>query len=193
MNKVHFNLKNVHYAKLTVGADGTVTFGTPVAIPGAVSLALSPEGDTTKFYADGIAYYVSAANNGYSGDLELALVPDEFRKDILGEVEDTTSKVLTEYSNTETSPFALLFEFDGDAKAIRHVMYNCSAARPSVEGQTVTTSKDPTTEKLTITASMLADGRVTAKTGAETPAATYDNWYKTVWQPTGAEVQSDGE
>ncbi len=193
MNKVHFNLKNVHYAKLTVGADGTVTFGTPVAIPGAVSLALSPEGDTTKFYADGIAYYVSAANNGYSGDLELALVPDEFRKDILGEVEDTTSKVLTEYSNTETSPFALLFEFDGDAKAIRHVMYNCSAARPSVEGQTVTTSKDPTTEKLTITASMLADGRVKAKTGAETPAATYDNWYKTVWQPTGAEVQSYGE
>jgi len=88
-NKVKFGLKNCHYALATPDVEtGTVTFGTPVAIPGAVSLYLDPEGDNDPFYADDMVYYMTAANNGYSGDLEVALLPDSFRTDIMHETED---------------------------------------------------------------------------------------------------------
>lgn len=184
-NKVKYGLKNVHYAVLTEVEAG-VTFATPVAIPGAVNLSLSAQGDETKFFADNGAYYVTAANDGYSGDLEIALLPDSFREDILGESMDTTAKVLTENANTEPKAFALLFEFDGDVKATRHVLYNCKATRPSVASQTTNTAKEPNTDTLTITASPLANGNVRTKTTAETPEAVYSGWYGTVWMPSEA-------
>ena len=166
-NKVKFNIKNVHYALLNEGADGEVTWETPKKIPGAVSIALDASGEISPFYADGIVYYQSSSNSGYEGDLEMALITDDFRVDVLKEEKDAKG-VLIENANVETAKFALLFEFDGDQKATRHVLYNCTATRPSVEGETTEDTKEPTTETLSISAAPLADGRVKAKTTAET-------------------------
>lgn len=187
-NKVKFGLKNVHYALLTTGDEGAVSFGTPVAIPGAVNLSLDAQGEPRTFYADDIAYYVTAANDGYSGTLEIALIPDSFRKDVLQDTEDQTDKVLIENVSAESKPFALLFEFAGDQKAVRHVLYNCSATRPGLAGATTTNTKEPTTERMTITASPLANGNVKAKTTPDTPDEKYNAWYQSVWQPAEAGV-----
>lgn len=181
-NKVKYNLKNAHYAAHVIGADGTLSFAKPVPIPGSVSISLEAQGEVSEFYADGIVYYKSASNNGYDGDLEVALLPESFRVDILGETLDG-KKVLVENANDRQTPFALLFEFDGDQNAIRHVLYNCTATRPAVESQTKEGTVEPVTETLSISAPPLADGRVKAKTGDDTDKAAYDGWYTAVYEP----------
>ena len=191
-NKVKYNLKNVHAAVLTKGDDGTFTYATPVAIPGAVSLSLDAEGDSSPFYADGIVYFRSTANNGYSGDLEIALVPEWFRTDILQEEKDANGVLIERSDVTESVYFALLFEFDGDVNAIRHVLYNCTASRPSIESQTKESSIEPGTETLALTADPREDGLVKSRTGDETSAATYNNWYRNVYVPSPALIGGSG-
>src|SRR5699024_4085151 len=105
MGKVKFGLSNVHIAKLSRGEDGEITYGTPFKVPGAVNLSLDAEGDNEPFYADNIKYYESYANNGYSGDLEIAKIPDEFYEQILGQTIDSAGG-LVENINDVISPFA---------------------------------------------------------------------------------------
>ncbi len=193
-NKVKFNIRNVHYALLSTDEDVQVSFGTPVAMPGAVSLSLDPNGEPSIFYADGYAYYTISNNMGYDGDLELAMVPESFRTDILKETLDT-NKVLVEDASVATENFALLFEFDGDVKKIRHVLYNCSATRPTIESSTNEDEIEVQTETLTIKASPLAGGYVKARTSDTTSESVYSDWYKQVYLPDAAvsaepEVQS---
>lgn len=182
-NKVKFNICNVHYAPITIAEDGTVSFATPVGIPGAVSLSLDANGEPSNFYADGYAYYTISNNMGYEGDLEVAMVPEDFCTDILKEVLDN-NKVLVESANVETGNFALLFEFDGDVKKIRHVLYNCSATRPKIESSTNEEEIEVQTETLSISATPLASGYVKARTGNSTTDATYTNWYDAVYLPS---------
>ncbi len=179
-NKVKFNICNVHYAPITEGEDGSITYASPIPLPGAVSLSLDPNGEPEDFWADGIAYYTISNNQGYDGDLELALIPEPFRKDILKEDADSNS-VMVENVHNELGAFALLFEFDGDQRKIRHVMYNCTASRPSIASQTNEQNREVRTEKLSIKARPLADGRVKAKTGTDTKENVYNSWYDSVY------------
>ena len=90
--KVKYNLKNIHVAELAETVEDGVTtlsYETPKAIPGAVSLSLDAEGDSSPFHADGIVYFHTGSNNGYSGDLEMSLIPKWFRAEILWEKLDT--------------------------------------------------------------------------------------------------------
>ena len=193
-NKVKFNLKNVHAAKLTeTVTDGVISFsyGTPKAIPGAVSISLDAEGESSPFYADGIVCFRSVTNDGYSGDLEMALVPEWFRTEILQEALDGKGVLIEKSDNKESVKFALLFEFDGDVNCIRHVLYNCTSSRPSIESETKEDTIEPGTETLSITADPRADGLVKARTGDTTDATTYANWYKSVYLPT--ETNGEGE
>lgn len=186
-NKIKYGIKNVYYAVATIAANGSATYSTPVALPGAVSISLDPQGDTTPFYADNIVYYTSIANNGYEGDLELAKVPDTFLKDVLGYGADGNG-VLYEDANAAVVHFALMFQFEGDAHAKRHVLYNCTAARPTLAGTTKEDSIEPQTETLTITATTVYnasyDKDIVKASVTPTEATQYNAWTTTVYQVT---------
>lgn len=184
-NKIKFGIKGCHYAKATIASTGAATYGTPVALPGAVSISMDAQGDQDVFYADNIGYYVTSPNNGYEGDLELALIPDSFYKDILGYFTDVNG-VLLEDANVEPAHFALTFQFEGDENAVRHVLYNCVAKRPTLAGSTKEENIDPQTETLSIVAttvynSVLDKDIVKARC---TPAQTaqYNSWNTTIYQ-----------
>lgn len=68
-------------------------------------------------------------------------------------------------------------------------MYNCSASRPGIEGNTNEDSKEVQTETLSIKATPLANGMVKAKTGNTTDSTVYADWYKAVYMPAAATAE----
>lgn len=182
-NKVKFGLSNVHVSKITYANDGTISYGTPFAIKGAVNLTLDPEGEAADFFADNTKYFTASANQGYSGSLELALINDDFRTNILGETADTNG-ALVENKDDTISDFALGFQIDGDQANRRFWLYSVSAARPSTSSQTIENSKEPVTDTLNITATArLTDGAVKVfmeKTQANSTA--YEGFFTAVYE-----------
>jgi len=150
-NKVKFGLSNVHIAKITE-ANGEITYGVPFAMPGARSLTADPEGETTPFYADNIKYYIATSNQGYTGDLEVAMLIKDFFTQILGQTEDSNG-ALFESADDTTARFALMGEIDGDVKKRRFVYFDCTATRPGSEMNTIEESKEPQTDTVSISMS----------------------------------------
>lgn len=192
-NKIKFGLKAVHYAVCSEAFDPvtgwTTTYGAVKAWTGAVNISLDAQGENTPFYADDGVYAMVGNNQGYSGDFESALIPEDVEIALLNRTLDSTNKVVYETgddSNTVTY-FALMFEFTGDATNKRYVLYRCALTRPTIAGATKGDSIDVQTETVTITATprLDPDHLVMAHTGDTTPDAVYNAWYSAVWTPSG--------
>lgn len=179
-NKVKYGLKNVYYSIITL-ANNIPSYGTPVHIPGAVNLTLSPVGEKVKFAADDMEdYFAENVNNGYDGTLEMALIPDSFRTDVLGDILDDNDAII-ENANATVKRFALMFEFDGDDKKARHVLYNVLANRPNIEGTTRSSTKEPKSETLEIEARPAVDtSNVKAKV-EQSSNASYTGFFTAVY------------
>lgn len=182
-NKVRFGLSDVAIAPLTgAGAYGDIT-----KIPGAVSLSTSPEGGTEKFFADNGAYYTCVTNAGYTGDLEMALIPDSVKVAIFGWEIDKNG-ALVEIADAVPKPFALLFKVKGDAKDRLNVFYNVTAERPKDENKTSEDKASPATEKLAVT--MIPEeigGKKVTKLSiekSEANATAYSGFYDSVLTPS---------
>ena len=186
-NKVQYGLSNVYDAIATNADNGTATYAAPVAWPGAVNLSMDRDDNQEIFYADNIAYFTSGETSGYSGTLESALIPETFRQNVLGEVKDGKN-VFFEDADASTVHFALIFEFKGDANAVKHVLYNCTATMPSVASETTTDTVTPQTETLNITArtvynSTISKNVVKARLADATSSA-YTTWNNAVYMGT---------
>lgn len=181
--KIKYGLSNVHYAVLE--NEDELTYGAVKAIKGAVNLSLSAEGDSNTFYADNIAYFTSTVNNGFSGDLEIALLPDEFLQDVLGYEKDGQTGLLVEVSSAIAKPIALLFQFENDTDSRRVALYNVQVGRAGIDHATKGESLEPQTDTLPITVTPVKIGEKTVtKATATTKDTAYKTFFTSVQKPT---------
>lgn len=184
-NKVRFGLSNVYIVPIE-----SDEYGTPIKIPGAVSLTTSPEGESSNFYADNIPYFTAVTNAGYTGDLEMALIPDDAKVAMgLGVIDDNGAFV--EDADIVAKPFALLYEVSGDARNRRNVFYNVTASRPEENAQTKEDSTEVSTETLSVTmVPKSINGRNFTKLSLEPATANqsvYNSFFTTVLEPEFSE------
>ena len=185
VNKVTYGLEQVHIAFKEEGI-GSPAWGTPEAIPGAVRFTPSPEGDTSTFYADNSPYFVVTSNNGYTAELEMALVPDEILAEMLGwEIDE--NGMLVEVADGKAKAFALMGQVEGDQKNRRFVYYECIASRPAKEHATKTETLDPATDVLSLTISPIEiDGKKITKGTLELSdenKTVYNGFFEEVYTP----------
>lgn len=181
-NKVLFGLSSVHVAKMSQAGK----WEDPVAIPGAVNMSIDPEGDQEVFYADNTAYYTSNANAGYTGELEIAMIPKDVLAWMLGWTVDNNG-ALVEVADGVPTAFAIMFNVNGDQRARSTVYYNVTAGRPSDEWSTSEDTTTVTTVKLPFTATPATiGGKNVVKSVIEESAenkAVYDTFFTKVYEP----------
>ena len=193
MNKVKYGLEKVHVA--FVADEG---WEEPRHIPGAVNLTMNPEGSENTFFADNTKYWVETSNNGYSGTLELTLVPDDVLAEMLGWEIDEDTGMLIEVADGRPKEFALLGQVQGDTRNRRFVYYRCVASRPADNAATKTESVAPNTDTLNITVLPIEhDKKKIVKSVLErdeTNAAIFDAWFDEVTLPgaSGGESGASG-
>ena len=187
LSKVQFGLSKAYYA--VIEGDN---YGTPVALPGAVSLTLNREGsEPEKFYADNITYFVApAVNSGYTGTLTLAKIPAQFMIDVLGEVKDDNG-MQVEVADANPKSFALMYQVEGDADEKRYVFFNCTAQRSTAGANTKSDSTTPDTQDLEFTAigkdfEFGGETKNIVKGSAYTADSAFAGWYTAVPVPTKA-------
>ncbi|MBQ3342671.1 MAG: phage tail protein [Kiritimatiellae bacterium] len=144
-SKVKFGLSKVHVAFLENG-----TYGTPIAVPGAVHLTTDPDVGDYTFWADNKKYFVYKKKNGYTGSLEVALFPEAVRAKMLGDYIDYHGNYV-EDAEGKACPFALLAQIEGDDEARRVIWYETVASTPGSDDSTSEENPEVSTESADIT------------------------------------------
>lgn len=186
-NKVRYGLEKVHIAFKDSDSVTQPAWEAPLAIPGAVRWTPEVVGDSSTFYADNNAYFVITANNGYTAELEMALIPNAILARMLGwEIDD--NGMLVEVANGIGEKFALLGQVLGDEFNGRFVYWDCQASRPTKELTTKGESVEVNTDVLPVVISPIeVDGRSIVKGDLEystTNATEYNAFFSDVYVPT---------
>lgn len=183
MGRIRYGIKNLYYAVATEGAGGALTYGTPVALPGAKNISLSPTGDALDEYADNVRWYHLDSNQGYEGTLEVEDTAefDAFLQAVLGRHLGTNGATY-EHASDQQVEFALLGQFElagGTATGKRFALFRCIASRPEMTGNTKEDSitVDTNTVNLTVLPRVNDD---LVQASCTSDATAYSTWFEAV-------------
>lgn len=185
-NIVNWGLAKSGYGKITLDANGNDVLGPLITLAGTRQINLTPNGELVQVYADGTVVHIGKANTGYGGTMEVTVADAELKRWALAEEVDANN-VQYEISEPPVNRFYLVWEWVGDLKRIRHIMYNLSANRPAIASTTKGDggNKSPQYDSLPLIAIPRKDGMVKANTRHDVGQAVYDNWFQSPYLPSG--------
>lgn len=131
--KVRFGLSNVYISARTESELGVVTYSTPVACEGAVSLTLTRSNEKVVKRADNINFFTRVISSSREGVFTLTYIPDWFKTAYLGYKADSNGKLIE--TNAEGGQFAIGFQIEigGQTQPEKYVVYNCVGAEGDSE------------------------------------------------------------
>lgn len=203
--KVKFGLSNVHFFVLTE-TSSAMTYGEAIDCPGAVNLSLDvSDSEAEPFYADDSVYYLPAPkSSGYTGTLEVAVIPDAIKLALMNYKTDEDD-VMVEVAEGKTIYAGMTFEIDTDDKARRLVYYKVQLGTPSLAAATTESSKTPATDTLPITVlptnkefkfgtgvDQVSMTVISGYTTADTDSTAYNGWHTAPHLPAEPSTQSVG-
>lgn len=149
-NKVMFGVSNLHVGLYNVSTSGSVTLGTPYALPGTVKISMEPQSDENKFYADNVTYWSCYSDNGYEGEIENALFPDDFKTKFMN-YKALADGGIAQVKGEQNKKVYIAFQSEGDDKARRGIFYNVTLGQITREYSTTEDSIEPATATLPFT------------------------------------------
>lgn len=182
--KALFNIKKLQFSKLTEGEGGVITYGTPIKIPGTVSLTMDVEQEVTQIYADGIVYIQSSGAQAVSGTLENYLIPKEALKEIYRYAESSNDEMM----ETDDMPYEFGMQFACDNEAGEEVLftyYRVASTKPGINLQTKESGLTVNPQSVDLSASPIKVGdKNITRSYAEPGAANYNNYFQAISIPT---------
>lgn len=137
MSKI--GVRSFHYARQTTEDTPTTAavYEAPVAVPGLVSIEVTPESNTATLYADNGPYETASSMGSVNVSIDLADLDLPVQAALLGHTYDAQTKTLTK-KTTDVAPYvALMFEFtlaNGDNRCVK--LFKGKFALPTENGQT---------------------------------------------------------
>lgn len=191
INKVEFGVKNVIMGTYTEATDGTVSLGSPVAVPGIRKMTRAVTSEAAHLAADDRDdYWEENSENGGSGEFEFANVSDDFKTTFLKYVENTDGGI-SHKETKETSKVYVIFESDGDNHKKRHILYNVTLGSLGRERNTRDGAKAP--DVVTLPYTYKADPTTGITDTSYTPDdAMYETMLTTPPVPGGAPAATQG-
>lgn len=183
--KVIFNIKKLQLSKIESMSDsGLPTYGTPMKMPGTVSLTLDSEDTNDPFYADGYGYYVPNGAETQTGTLENALFTNEVLKAIYAYLEDSNNNMIA--TDGQVSEFGMQFACDSDDGEVYFTYYRVTSNKP---GLNLTTNApgatiNPQSVNLTASTITLENGVNVIKGFATKTAPNYADYFNAIVIPT---------
>lgn len=135
MSKI--GVSNLHYAKQSAEdtASSAATYGTVTAVPGTVSVNVTPSANKATLYADNGPYETASSLGEVNVSLDLADLPLDVQADLLGH---TLTDGQLDSKASDVAPYvALMFEFllgNGKKRCVK--LYKGRFAEPTEQGNT---------------------------------------------------------